>query len=151
LPIISIQTMRRFHEEGLMVWFIGTAARLFGAFGLLALVLAVIGVYGVNAYVVARRTHEIGIRVALGASTRDVVSKVLKEALILAAAGVAVGLVLALGLGFVLRSVVYDCKAVDPVAFTAGPLCLVIAVLVACYLPARRAATVQPMAALRYE
>jgi predicted permease len=151
LPIVSIQTMRRFHEEGLLVWFIGTAARLFGGFGALALILAVVGVYGVNAYVVARRTREIGIRIALGATARDVVSNVLKQALVLASAGVGVGLLLAAGLGFVLRSVVYDSNAIDPLAFTIGPLCLVVAALFACYIPARRAATVHPMAALRYE
>jgi predicted permease len=151
LPLVSIQTMRRFHEEGLMVWFISTAARLFGAFGALALVLAVVGVYGVNAYIVARRTREIGIRIALGATARDVVSKVLKQALVLTAVGVGLGLVLALGLGFVLRSVVYGSQAIDPLAFTIGPLCLTVAALVACYIPARRAATIQPMAALRYE
>ena len=151
LPLVSIQTMRRFHEEGLMVWFISTAARLFGAFGALALVLAVVGVYGVNAYIVARRTREIGIRIALGATARDVVSKVLKQAVVLTAVGVALGLLLALGVGFVLRSVVYDSQAIDPLAFTIGPLCLTIAALFACYIPARRAATIQPMAALRYE
>ena len=99
LPLVSIQTMRRFHEEGLMVWFISTAARLFGAFGALALILAVVGVYGVNAYIVARRTREIGIRIALGATARDVVSKVLKQAVVLTAVGVALGLLLALGSG----------------------------------------------------
>jgi predicted permease len=151
LPLVSVQTMRRFHEEGLLVWFISTAARLFGAFGALALILAVVGVYGVNAYIVARRTREIGIRIALGATARDVVSKVLKQALVLTAVGVGLGLVLALGLGFVLRSVVYGSQAIDPVAFTIGPLCLTLAALFACYIPARRAATVQPMAALRYE
>ena len=151
LPLVSIQTMRRFHEEGLMVWFISTAARLFGAFGALALILAVVGVYGVNAYIVARRTREIGIRIALGATARDVVSKVLKQALVLTAVGVGLGLVLALGLGFVLRSVVYGSQAIDPLAFTIGPLCLTVAALFACYVPARRAATVEPMAALRYE
>jgi predicted permease len=151
LPLVSIQTMRRFHEEGLMVWFISTAARLFGAFGALALILAVVGVYGVNAYIVARRTREIGIRIALGATARDVVSKVLKQAVVLTGVGVALGLLLALGVGFVLRSVVYDSQAIDPLAFTIGPLCLTIAALFACYIPARRAATIQPMAALRYE
>ena len=151
LPLVSIQTMRRFHEEGLMVWFISTADRLFGAFGLLALILAVVGVYGVNAYIVARRTREIGIRIALGATARDVVSKVLKQAVVLTGVGVALGLLLALGVGFVLRSVVYDSQAIDPLAFTIGPLCLTIAALFACYIPARRAATIQPMAALRYE
>jgi putative ABC transport system permease protein len=79
------------------------------------------------------------------------VSKVLKQALVLTAVGVGLGLVLALGLGFVLRSVVYGSQAIDPLAFTIGPLCLTVAALVACYIPARRAATIQPMAALRYE
>lgn len=151
LPVISFQTMRRFHQEGLLVWFMSTAARLFGVFGGLALILAVLGVYGVNAYVVARRTREIGIRMALGATPREVVGAVLRQGLMLAAVGIGFGLILAAGLGFVLRSAVYNCEAIDPLAFTAGPLCLAAAALLACYIPARRAATVHPMAALRYE
>ena len=151
LPLVSIQTMRRFHEEGLMVWFISTAARLFGAFGALALILAVVGVYGVNAYIVARRTRRDRHP---NRPRRHCPRRCVQSAEAGRGAdglGVGLGLVLALGLGFVLRSVVYGSPAIDPLAFTIGPLCLTVAALFACYIPARRAATVQPMAALRYE
>jgi predicted permease len=151
LPLISIRMMRQFHEEGLLVWFVKTGARMFGVFGALALILAVVGVYGVNAYVVTRRTREIGIRIALGATTRSVLWIVLRQALILATIGVGIGLLLALALGFALRSAVFGSKAIEPLAFIAGPLCLVAASLIACYLPARRASTIEPIAALRYE
>jgi putative ABC transport system permease protein len=151
LPLISVQTMRHFHEEGFLLWFVRTAARLFAIFGGLALLLAVIGVYGVNAYVVARRTREIGIRMALGASIGNVVWGVLRQGIALAAIGIGIGLVLALAVGFLLRSVIYESSAVDPVAFTVGPLCPALAAGLATYLPARRAARVEPMSALRFE
>jgi len=151
LPVISVQTMRNFHDEGLFLWFVKTAARLFGIFGALALFLAVVGVYGVNSYVVARRTREIGIRMALGATAPDVLWMVLREGLSMTGLGVGIGLLLALAIGLLLRSIVYGANAIDPLAFTVAPLCLALAATVACYLPARRATRVQPMAALRHE
>ncbi|HXP62708.1 MAG TPA: ABC transporter permease [Dongiaceae bacterium] len=151
LPVISVQTMRNFHDEGLLLWFVKLSARLFGIFGGLALFLAVVGVYGVNAFVVARRTREIGIRMALGATARDVLWMVLREGLCLTALGVGIGLLLALAIGLLLRSIVYEASAIDPLAFTVAPLCLGLAATVACYLPARRATRVQPMVALRHE
>ena len=151
LAVISVQTMRNFHDEGLFLWFVKTAARLFGIFGGLALFLAVVGVYGVNAYVVARRTREFGIRLALGATTRDVLWMVLREGLSMAGLGVGIGLLLALAIGLLLRSIVYQADAINPLAFTVAPVCLALAATVACYLPARRATRVQPMAALRNE
>lgn len=151
LPIISLKTFRSFHEEGLVLWFMKTAARLFAIFGAVALFLAVIGIYGVKSYVVSRRTREIGIRMALGAGRGDVLWMVLREGLMLTAAGVCVGLLLSLAVSFGLRSVVYGVSAVDPATFILAPLCLGCAALIACYLPARRATKVQPLAALRYE
>ena len=94
--------------------------------------------------------HPCGRR-AISRSQSRGVSGAGGKALVLTAVGVALGLLLALGVGFVLRSVVYDSQAIDPLAFTIGPLCLTVAALFACYIPARRAATIHPMAALRYE
>ena len=151
LPVISVQTLRNFHQESLFLWFKKVTARLCGAFGALALFLAVVGVYGVKAYVVSRRTREIGIRMALGADSRDVLWLVLREGLNLAAVGLGAGLILAVGVGFLVRSMIYEVQALDPLTFILAPLCLGAATLIACYLPARRATKVQPMAALRYE
>jgi ABC-type antimicrobial peptide transport system permease subunit len=149
--VISIQTYKRFHEEGLVLWFIKTAARLFAVFGALALFLAVIGIYGVKSYIVARRTREIGIRMALGADARKVLWMVLREGLFLTGLGLAVGLALSVIVGLGLRGMIYGVQAIDPLAFTLAPLFLALAAVGACYLPARRATKVQPMAALRYE
>jgi len=151
LPIISVQTLRNFHQESLFLWFKRIAARLCGAFGGLALFLAVVGVYGVKAYVVARRTREIGIRMALGADSGKVLWLVLREGLSLTALGLGAGLILAVAVGFLVRSLIYEVQALDPITFTLAPLCLTAATLIACYLPARRATKVQPMSALRYE
>jgi predicted permease len=151
LPVISVQTLRRFHDEGLMLWFVRTGARLFAIFGALALFLAVVGVYGVKAYVVARRTREIGIRMALGATTRDVLWIVLRDGLKMTLLGLAVGLLLAVCVGLLLRSMLYEVQALDPVTFLTVPLFLAAAAMLACYLPARRAARVDPVVALRYE
>jgi predicted permease len=151
LAVVSVQTMRHFHDEGLLLWMVKTTARLFGIFGGLALFLAVVGVYGVNAYVVAQRTREFGIRMALGATARDVLWMVLRQGLRMTGLGVGLGLVLALPIGLLLRSVLYEADAVDPLAFTVAPVCLALAATAACYLPARRATRVQPMAALRHE
>lgn len=151
LAVISVKTLQTFHQEGLAVWFIKSAARLFGIFGSLALFLAVVGIYGVKSYVVSRRTREIGIRMALGADRRSVLLMVLREGVKLTAAGVVLGLGLSLMVAFALRAVLYGVNAVDPVTFTVAPLCLTGAALAACYLPALRAANIQPLRALRHE
>jgi predicted permease len=151
LAVISIQSFHQFHRDGVLLWFKKTAARVFCVFGFLALFLAVVGMYGVKAYVVARRTREIGIRMALGATRDKVLWMVLKEGIILAVVGLSLGLLLALVVGLLLRSMIYEVQAIDPLTFIGAPLCLAITTLLACYLPARRATKVQPMAALRYE
>jgi predicted permease len=151
LAVISFQSFKQFHRDGILLFFKKTSARIFGAFGILALFLAAVGVYGVKAYVVARRTREIGIRIALGATRENVLWLVLREGLILAGMGLAIGLPLSIAVGLLLRSMIYEVQALDPVTFIATPLCLTGATLLACYLPARRATRVQPMAALRYE
>ncbi len=124
---------------------------LFGSFALLALALCCLGLYGLMAYNVARRTGEMGIRKALGARPRDVAWPVLREALMLTAIGVAIGLPVALALVRVVRSFFYGIEPHDPVTIT-GTIGIMVAVAVlATWIPARRAAKVDPMVALRYE
>jgi len=151
LPLVESTTMQAFHERSLALWAARSGGRLFLAFGLLALLLAAIGLYGVKSYVVAQRTREIGIRMALGARRADVLAMVLKEGAILSAAGVAVGLPLAALLGFALSRMLYDVKPLDPVVFISAPLVLGVAALLASWLPARRATRVTPLTALRRE
>jgi predicted permease len=151
VPILTLRPLRDHVEANPDLWMVRTAARLFTALGALALLLAVVGVYGVRAYLVARRTREIGIRMALGATTRDVLSMILREGMRLTLVGVGVGLLLALAVGLVLRSMLYEVRAVDPVTFGLAPLLLATAALLACYLPGRRAARIDPMVALRWE
>ena len=124
---------------------------MFSIFGAVALVLAMIGLYGVRAYTVARRTREIGIRMALGADSRDALRMILREGLMLTGIGVCVGLALSLGVGRVLASQLYKVNTVDGPVFLTAPLLLAVVSLLACYLPARRAARVDPMVALRDE
>jgi ABC-type antimicrobial peptide transport system permease subunit len=151
LPVLSANTLRDFHSDGLIMWFYRAGARLFLAFAGLALFLAVVGVYGVKAFVVARRTREIGIRLALGATQRQVLWMVLSDGLKLTAVGLGLGLLLALGVGRLLSSQLYEVSGADPVSFGGALVVLAGAALLASYLPARRATRIDPMAALRYE
>jgi predicted permease len=126
-------------------------AILIGTFAGLALVLAALGIYGVIAYSITQRTREIGIRVALGAQPRDILSQVMRRGMRTAAIGVAVGLVGALALTRVLRSLLFAVTSTDPLTFAAVALLLCLVAFVACYLPARRALRVDPIIALRHE
>jgi len=127
------------------------AGTFVGAFGLLALVLAAVGIYGVIAYTTRQRTHEIGLRMALGAQSTDVFRMVLGNGLRLILTGLACGLALSLALTRFLRTILFGVGATDFMTFTAVGLLLSAVALLACYIPARRAMRVDPMVALRYE
>jgi ABC-type antimicrobial peptide transport system permease subunit len=122
---------------------------IFGSFGVLALVLATLGVYGVMAYAVSQRTREIGIRMALGAQAADVLRMVVGGGAIIAAAGVAVGLLGAFAVSRVMQGILFGVRPGDPVTFGAVAALLLGTALLASWLPARRAARVDPMTALR--
>ncbi len=124
---------------------------LFGVFAVLAVCLAMAGVYGVMVYTVRLRSNEFGLRMALGASTGSVLRLVLRQALTLVSIGVAIGLAIALGVGRLFTSVLFEVKPTDPLTFVAVALLLAAVAMLASYIPARRATKVDPMVALRYE
>ncbi len=151
LPILSLKTFAQHLDSNLQLWIVKAGAALFSIFGALALGLAVVGLYGVKAYSVARRTREIGIRMALGARPGAVLMLIMREGSIMLFSGIFLGLFLAAGTGKILSGILYQVGALDPIAFTAAPLLLAAAALVATWLPARRAAAMNPVEALRYE
>jgi predicted permease len=124
---------------------------LLGTFAALALLLSSIGIYGVISYLIGERTHEIGIRMALGAQRKDVLTLVLGEGMKLVLVGAAIGIAAALGLSRLMAGMLYGVSATDPLTFAAVPIVLLGVAMLACYIPARRAMRVDPMTALRYE
>ncbi len=149
LPLWDVRTMDERVAQATAGDRFGTA--LLGAFGLLALSLAAVGIYGVLAFSVAGRTREMGLRMAVGADRGDVVLLVLREGLRLTAIGLGTGLVLAAGFSRVLRSQLYEISPLDPAAFVAAVVLILAVAGLACWIPARRATRVDPMEALRYE
>jgi predicted permease len=151
VPILSLKTFAQHLDGNIELWIVRAGAALFSIFGGLALALATVGVYGVKAYSVARRTREIGIRMALGARRETVQWMILREGAVMLASGVALGLLLAAGTGKLISGMLYSVGALDPLAFTIAPVVLAAAALLATWLPARRATRISPMAALRTE
>ncbi len=149
LPVFGVRTQSQTIDR--LLFNQRLVARLSSLFGLLALLLACLGLYGLLSYEVARRTREIGIRAALGAQQRDVLSMVVRQGLLLVLFGVVTGVVAAVGLTRYLQSLLYGVRATDPATFLAVGTILVMVALLACYLPARRATRVDPMVALREE
>jgi len=149
LPVFGERTMSQVAAESMSRR--RFAMQLVGLFGILALLLAAVGIYGVIAYSVTQRTREIGIRVALGASSSAILRWVLKQGMILTIAGVVIGLVGAVALTRLLRSLLFGVGPTDIVTYGALAILLTIVALIACYVPARRATKVDPLVALRYE
>ncbi len=139
------------HQVERSLWQVRWEATLLGAFGLLALLLAAVGLYGVIAYAMSRRTHEIGIRIALGAQQSDVLRLILTNGLALTFAGVGLGVAVSVIVTRLLHSFLYGLSPTDSVTFAASALLWTAVALVACYIPARRATKVDPMVALRHE
>jgi ABC-type antimicrobial peptide transport system permease subunit len=140
-------------EENMSIayWGPSVAAGMASTFGVLALVLATMGLYSVMTYAVSQRTREIGIRMALGAQVRDVLRLVVSQGMRMALAGIALGLAGALALTRVLASLLLGVGTTDSVTFVGVPVLLIAVALLACYIPARHAARVNPLVALRDE
>jgi putative ABC transport system permease protein len=151
LPIINMAPYIDLLDRCVGLWIVKLGATLFGAFGLIALLLAVVGVYGVKAYAVACRTREIGIRMALGAHRKDVFALIMRQGALQTALAVFVGLLLSLAAGRVLAQILYQVSPSDPFALIASSIMLAGAALLACFIPARRATYVNPITALRTE
>jgi predicted permease len=151
VPVLGVETWRDHLDTGLDVWLYRVGARVFSAFGGIALLLAVLGVYGVKSYVVSRRTREFGIRIATGAHPRALLWQVLREGGRVTAIGIGIGLLLALGAGQFLQGILYGVNAIEPVVLVTAPLILLAASLLASFVPALRATKVDPTVALRAE
>jgi predicted permease len=149
LPVTGIRSMEQIVARSIALNRLNMT--LLGIFAAVGLILAVVGIYGVISYVVTQSTHEIGIRVALGAQASDVLKMVIGQGMRLSLIGLAIGLVAAFSLTRFMETLLFDVSATDPVTFVALSLLLAAVALVACWIPARRAVKVDPMVALRYE
>ena len=151
VPIISLETRPMFRDRNVILWTLRTGAKIFVGFGMLALFMTVVGVYGVKSYMVARRTREIGIRVALGATSRDVVGMVVRDGAITTVLGIVSGLVLSIAAGSAIRSMLFGDGKFDTTVIIGAVAALTLAATLAAWIPARRATKVAPTLALRSE
>jgi putative ABC transport system permease protein len=151
LPVLDIESFSDLVGKSVGLWIVRLGATLFGVFGGIALLLAVVGVYGVKAYAVACRTREIGIRMALGARRGDVFALIMRQGALQTALAVGVGILISLAAGRVLSQILYQVSPADPFALAFSSIILAAAALLACFLPARRATYVNPIVALRTE
>jgi predicted permease len=151
LPVLGIAPFSDMVEKSVGLWIVRLGATLFGVFGGIALLLAVVGVYGVKAYAVACRTREIGIRMALGAQRGDVFALIMRQGALQTGLAVGVGILISLAAGRVLSQILYQVSPADPFALAFSAVMLTAAALLACFLPARRATHVNPIVALRTE
>ena len=149
LPMAGVATMDQIVENSFLED--RSVTVLFGILGTVALLLAAVGIYGVMAFSVAQRTHEIGLRMALGADRKQVLQLVLREGVVLALAGLGIGLIGAVFVGHAVKSMLFGVGTIDLAAFTAVSVLLLGSALLACYFPAHRATNVEPVVALRYE
>ena len=148
-PVFDVRTMREVRSISVAVYSFSSVT--LGIFAGVALLLAAIGIYGVMAFAVTQRTHEIGVRMALGAKSRDVLRLVVVNGMKLALFGIGIGLVGAWALTRLMKTLLFGVHATDLLTFSAVSVCLLVAALLACYIPARRATKVDPLVALRYE
>jgi predicted permease len=149
LPILSLRSFEQHLDGNIQLWLVRAVAALFTVFGVLALGLAVVGLYGVGAYSVARRTREIGIRMALGARSLEVLRMFMREGSVTLFSGVGLGLLLAIATARIVSGFLYQVSPLDPIAFASAAILLALASLAATWLPARRATRVDPLKALR--
>jgi putative ABC transport system permease protein len=149
LPLYEIKPMDKVITESIVG--IAYVATMMAVMGAIALILASVGVFGVMSYSVSERAHEIGIRMSMGAQTRDVLTLVLRSGMVLTALGLAIGLPIAFLLARGLSSLLFGVEAADPASFIGLPLLLLAVAGLACYLPARRAANLDPLQALRHD
>ena len=149
LPIYSVLSMQGAIKRG--TWFYKVFGTLFIVFGAAALFMASVGLYGVLSFSVSRRTQEMGIRMALGATARDVIKLVLRQGLVQLGVGLAIGLAMAFGLSNIVAFIMFDVQPRDPMVFGSIVVVITLVGLLASFVPARRATRVDPMEALRYE
>jgi putative ABC transport system permease protein len=148
-PVFNIRTMEDRISDTIAPQLLSML--LLSSFAFVALVLAAVGIYGVISYSVTQRTHEIGVRVALGARSRDVLTLVVKQGMTLTLTGLGMGLSAAIALTRLMKTLLFGVSATDPLTFIAISLLLTIVALLACWIPARRATKVDPLLALRCE